>query len=230
MEESQMSNSTLHYTIIRFIIDNGYAPELNELSQRLERPETEVATALEALQEYHGVVLHPNSHRIWVAHPFSLAPSNFRLSCDGREWWSSCAWCALGAAALLDSDLAITTTLGATDGQVTVHIEDGFVKEDQYVVHFPVPMRNAWDNVIYTCSTMLLFQDELQVDVWCGKHRIPKGDVQSISTIWEFSKVWYGNHLRPDWVKWTAAEASEIFARFGLTGDIWELPQSGERF
>ena len=29
------------------------------------------------LQEYHGVVLHPNEPRVWVLHSFSLAPTSF---------------------------------------------------------------------------------------------------------------------------------------------------------
>ena len=91
-------------------------------------------------------------------------------------------------------------------------------------------MRNAWDNVIYTCSTMLLFENEEAVERWCTKHRIDKGDVQTITKIWEFSKVWYGNHLNPDWQKWTTAEAKRIFEQFELSHDVWKLPVSDTRF
>jgi hypothetical protein len=230
MANPKVSNSTLHYTIIKHVVEHGYAPEPSELAQMLSLSEPDVCAALEQLQEYHGVVLHPNSHRIWVAHPFSMAPTNFYLSSAGGVWWSSCAWCALGAAALLNRDVDITTTVGATDKQVTVRIRGGSVSDSDLWVHFPIPMKNAWDNVIYTCSTMLLFEDEAQIDDWCRIHRITGGDVQPIAKIWEFAKVWYGNHMQPDWKKWTAGEASEIFTRFGLTGRIWELPATDTRF
>lgn len=230
MNDSQISNSVLHYTIIKFIVDNGYAPEIDELADLLKSSTEDVFISLNNLQEDHGVVLHPNSPRIWVAHPFALAPTNFLVRSADREWWGNCAWCSLGVAALLDKDVTITTTVGANDKQVDVHIKDSQVVETDYWVHFPVPMRNAWDNVIYTCSTMLLFEAEEQIDIWCKKHRIAKGDVQPITRIWEFSQVWYGNHLNPEWKKWTAEEAQRIFEQFELTSDVWKIPISASRF
>src|SRR4030095_4536354 len=230
MKHSQISNSALHYTIIKFIVENGYAPETEELSVILRSPIQEIVRALQLLQDDHGVVLHPNSSRIWIAHPFSLAPTNFLVSCGNREWWGNCAWCSLGVAALLAKDVTITTTLGANYKQVDVHIKDGQIVETGYLVHFPIPMRNAWDNVIYTCSTMLLFDSKEVMDSWSEKHRIARGDMQPISKIWEFSKVWYGNHLNPEWKKWTAQEAQLIFDQFELTGPIWKIPISEARF
>lgn len=48
--------------------------------------------------------------------------------------------------------------------------------------------------------------------------------------IWEFSKVWYGNHLKLDLVKWTVDEAKEIFKKFRLVSDIWTMPERSSRF
>lgn len=222
--------SILHYTILKFIIDTGYAPELEDVVDLLNSNKDDIIAALWNLQDNHGVVLHPNSSKIWVIHPFSLAPTNFLVCCEDKEWWGNCAWCSLGIAALLERDVVITTTLGANDKQVDIHIRDGQVVESDLWVHFPIPMCNAWDNVIYTCSTMLVFENEDSVDKWCKKHRITKGDVQSISKIWEFSKVWYGNHLNVNWQKWSALDAVNIFKKFDLTDDVWKLPVSDERF
>lgn len=91
-------------------------------------------------------------------------------------------------------------------------------------------MNKAWDNVVYTCSTMLIFENENHINTWCNKHRIKKGDIQSLETIWEFSKIRYGNHLNPEWKKWTISEANDIFKRFNLEHDIWKLQISEERF
>lgn len=230
MATEQIGNSTLHYAILKFILENGYAPDIGELARLCGTTEKVITAGLLLLQEEHGVVLHPNGKSIWVIHPFSLAPTNFLVRCDGKEWWGNCAWCSLGVAALLDRDVTITTVLGANDRQVEIQIKDGLLSETGFYVHFPIPMRNAWENVIYTCSTMLLFENESKVDVWCRQHRINKGDVQPITKIWDFSRVWYGNHLNPAWKKWTVEEAQAIFDRFGLTGKIWELPVSGKRF
>ncbi len=230
MTETLSLNSTLHHTIIKHIIDNGYAPKIYDLANLLRMSEEDTTTALKNLQDYHGVVLHPKSNEIWVIHPFSLAPTNFLVSSASGEWWGNCAWCSLGVAALLNQDVVIRTTIGANDRQVSIHVRDGKIVESNYYIHFPIPMQNAWDNVIYTCSTMLLFENENQIDYWCRRHNIPKGDVQPISKIWEFSKVWYGNHLNPNWEKWTSEEAAQIFKDFGLVSKTWKIPVSNTRF
>jgi hypothetical protein len=230
MPADQPGDSSLHYTILKFIIEHGYAPGFDELGQLLNTSEEQLLAALRHLEQSHGLVLHPDRRSIWVIHPFSTAPTNFLVRASDMEWWGNCAWCSLGLAALVNRDVTIATVLGANDRQVEIHITRGELIETNFLVHFPIPMAHAWDNVIYTCSTMLLFETERAIDDWCRKHRIPKGDVQPIARVWEFARVWYGNHLNPKWTKWTADEARAIFARFGMTGRIWEIPGSAQRF
>ena len=220
----------LHYIILEHIINEGYAPNPETLSSILNASVADIEKGLYELQEYHGVVLHPNKPEIWVIHPFSLAPTNFFIQSSKGIWWGNCAWCSLGVAALLKEDLTITTNLGAQDQQVKIHITKGEILEDDYFVHFPIPMKNAWDNVIYTCSNMLVFKDEKQIDEWTERHNIPKGDIQSIDNVWKFAKKWYGNHLNPAWEKWTMQQAKEIFSEFNLTNRIWDLETSNNRF
>jgi hypothetical protein len=225
-----ITKGLLHYAIIKHIIDKGFAPGLEKLSLILKANIKEVEKGLYDLHEYHGVVLHPKNPEIWVIHPFSLAPTNFLVKSAKGIWWGNCAWCSLGVAALLKEDLTITTNLGAQDEQVIIHIVDGEVQEENLYVHFPIPMKNAWDNVIYTCSTMLVFKNEEQIDEWTKRHGIPKGDIQPITSVWQFARKWYGNHLNPNWEKWTMQEAKDIFFEFNLTNRIWDLEASGSRF
>jgi len=225
-----ITNSSLHYAILRHVLDAGFAPDVATLAVLLQTSEQEVVQGLYTLQEYHGVVLHPNEPKVWVIHPFSLAPTNFLVRSARGVWWGNCAWCSLGVAALLNEDATIITRIGAYDKQVALHILNGKLLEDNFYIHFPVPMKRAWDNVIYTCSNMLLFETEAQVDAWSQRHNIPKGDLQPVQNIWAFSKEWYGNHLNPEWTKWTAQEAKEMFARYNLNGKTWELENSAERF
>ncbi|QPB83209.1 hypothetical protein CWC22_009495 [Pseudoalteromonas rubra] len=226
----RLNNSSLHYYIMKHIIDKGNAPKVAEMAGVFKVATDEMITALKALQDYHGVVLHPESSEVWVMHPFSCAPTNFWIESDGGSWWGNCAWCALGAAALLDKDLTITTNLGAESRQVTIEIRAGKVMNENLFIHFPIPMIEAWDNVIYTCSTMLVFESESDIESWCERHCMEKGDVQPINKVWEFSKVWYGNHLSPNWMKWSVDEAKEIFARFNLVNLVWDMPSNNSRF
>lgn len=225
-----ITHSNLHYWIIKGIIDNGFAPSIEDLSKTLKGSADDIKNGLIRLQEYHGVVLHPNEVKIWAIHPFSLAPTNFYVRTATGEWWGNCAWCSLGIAALLREDVTITTTIGAETEQIKINIRNGELQETNYLIHFPIPMEHAWDNVIYTCSNMLVFENEQQIDEWTNKHNLPKGDIQPIENIWNFSKKWYGNHLDPNWTKWTIEEAKDMFLEYGLLGRTWKLNDSKDRF
>ncbi|MFN9298585.1 MAG: alkylmercury lyase family protein [Acidobacteriota bacterium] len=149
---------------------------------------------------------------------------SFAIQRQDDVWWGNCAWCSLGAAALLGGDgIRIYTTLGGEGEAVAIHIDGHQVRENLFV-HFPIPMASAWNNVMFTCSTMLVFKDASAVDAWSRRHALPRGDVRAIQTVYEFARVWYGRHLEEDWRKWTISEAREIFRSFGLEGPIWDLP------
>jgi hypothetical protein len=223
--------SHLHYVIVKEMISKGYAPSIEDLEEIFNRSKEDVLQCLKDLEEYHGVVLHPKTSQIWIIHPFSTSPTNFWVQSKKGQWWGNCAWCSLGIAAIINEDVTITTTLGGEYQQIQFHIQDGQIKTNHSLfVHFPIPMRNAWDNVTYTCSLMQLFSSESDVDDWCQRHHISKGDVQPIHHIWKFAQKWYGNHLREDWTKWTNEQAKDIFQQFHFTNQIWNIPQTKSTF
>lgn len=226
----RVTMSALHHAILTHIVECGFAPEPDELAREFDVSLAEMEAALQRLQREHGVVLHPSSARIWVAHPFATAPTGHVVRRGDRIWWSSCAWCSLGAATLLGGSVSIGTSIGGESLPVELHVDEGTLRETDLVVHFPIPMRHAWDNVVYTCSTMLFFENDSDVGAWCARHRIPKGDVRPASKVAELARAWYSGHLRRDWTKWTAAEARAIFERLGLTHDVWRLPKTDQRF
>ncbi|WP_305952324.1 alkylmercury lyase family protein [Emticicia oligotrophica] len=225
-----ITNSNLHYQILKGIIDNGFAPSIDELSDIFNSNQESIIQGLYELQEYHGVVLHPNEPKIWAIHPFSLAPTNFYVQSKKGQWWANCAWCSLGVAALLNDDVKITTTIGAETKQVEINIINGVIQEKNYFIHFPIPMTKVWDNVVYTCSNMLIFENEEQINDWSARHNIPKGDIQPIEKFFNFAKKWYCNHLSPEWTKWTIEEAKQMFRDHELHGKIWELGEVSGRF
>jgi len=215
---------------MKHIIDLGFAPRIDKIAESFYAGRHEIVKALNSLQEYHGVVLHPQSSEIWVMHPFSTSPTSFWIESENGSWWGNCAWCSLGAAVLLASDLTIKTILGGESRQVTVEIKDGEIQNKNLFIHFPIPMVNAWDNVTFTCSTMLIFETVNEIEAWCKRHSMNIGDIQPIDKIWEFSKVWYGNHLNKNWAKWSIDEAKDIFKRFDLNSPIWNMPSDAGRF
>lgn len=229
-EDASARSGRLHHELIRGLLETGMVPPDSALRAVLDCPASELEALFDALADQHGVVLHPNSHRVWVIHPFSLAPTSFLVRSGERRWWGCCAWCSLGIAALVDAPCTITSSLGAEDDRVTLTVAGGAVTPADLVVHFPVPMAHAWDNVIYTCSMMQLFRDEAQVRDWSRRHGVEVGDIQPVSTVLELAKRWYGEHLRPDWRKKTAAEAAAVFSGLGLTHPVWDVGAMSGRF
>ena len=58
-----------------------------------------------------GVILEPNSTRIWSLHPFAMMPTAHWVSSAGRGWWANCAWCCLAIGAALQQRVTITTSV-----------------------------------------------------------------------------------------------------------------------
>jgi len=225
-----MNNSSLHAVIIANFLKNQRPPSVQEITNRFQCSEEEARKALRSLADYHGVVLHPHSDEVWIAHPFSAAPTTCVVTSGNQKWWGNCAWCSLGLAHLAGGNATIETRVGAIDETAVIRIENGKLLDTDYVVHFPIPMKHAWDNVVYTCSVQLLFRNEIQVDEWCEARGIKKGDVRPLEQVWNFATEWYAHHADSNWTKWTIKEAIEIFSRHNLDGPVWTLSDDAGRF
>lgn len=225
-----MDHSSLHEFIISSFLNNQRPPTVDDVVDRFKTDTNTARQGLQALADYHGVVLHPKSDEVWVAHPFSASPTTCIVASGNRKWWGNCAWCSLGVMQLVGETSTLTTRTGAIGDEVSVTVQDGQLMDTDFVIHFPIPMRNAWDNVIYTCSVQLLFRNEAEVDEWCAARGVPKGDVRPIEQIWKFAREWYGRHADADWKKWSLRDAMEIFSRHELTGPTWAIGDKEGRF
>jgi hypothetical protein len=207
----------------RHIFDHGFAPTIIELARDLKSSESEIKAGLKQLSDNHAIVLHPNSFDIWVAHPFALFPTLFWVEAGDRRWWGNCTWCSLGIASLTHTRTKIYTKVSGESTPLQIDIIDNKIVKNDLVVHFLIPAKKLWENVIYTCANMLTFENETQVDDWCRRHNKPKGQVVTIDKAWELAKVWYGNYLEDTWTRKTPEYAQSLFEKVGLTGDFWKV-------
>jgi hypothetical protein len=213
----------LRYHINQFIFDNGFAPTVPELAGITQKNRAIIESSLRALADHNALVLHPNTFDIWVAHPFALFPTLFWVRAGDKKWWGNCTWCSLGIATLTNTDTDIYTKLEGTEEPIIIQVKDGKVMDENYVVHFPLPAKRTWDNVIHFCANTLTFRGERDVYHWCDQHRVTKGQVLPINQVWELAKLWYGYYLDPDWQRKTPEFAERIFTRVGLTSAFWKL-------
>src|ERR1051326_5511878 len=125
MSALRLNKSTLHCAILRYLMDHGFAPGNDGLAAMFGASAEDIARTLSALQDDHGVVLHPHRRDVWVIHPFSTGPTCFVVRQGERLWWGNCAWCSLGIAALLGGNhVSIESRFGADGDPITIHVED----------------------------------------------------------------------------------------------------------
>ena len=222
------SDGRVHAEVLRRIVESGRAPTLVELAAAL--PGDDVAAALRRLHVGHGLVLHPKSTEVWIAHPFSLSPTAVWVASARAGWWAPCIWCAMGIVTLAAPTATIHARLGGEATSVSIATRDGRLLDEELVVHFALPPRDAWHNVVHFCATVLPFRDADEVDAWCARHGLRKGEVVPIARVLDLGRAWYARHLDVDWKKWTVAEAQAIFDQVGLRGPFWRLPPSHRRF
>jgi len=68
---------------------------------------------------------------------------------------------------------------------------------------------------------MLLFQSEEWIDVWCKRNNLERGEVLTITQVWELSKLWYHNRLSLDYHGRSIEQVAEIFKQASLTSAFW---------
>src|SRR4051812_31999892 len=117
-----MNNSNLHHNIISSFLHLQRPATIHEIASQLGCSDAEARSGLRVLANYHGVVLHPHSDEIWVAHPFSAAPTTCVVSSGTRKWWGNCVWCSLGLIHLVGGTATLETKTGAIGESVTVRV------------------------------------------------------------------------------------------------------------
>lgn len=217
----------LHYLIMRHFVEKGRAPSFAELRDETGLPEAGLKQKLDRLSAEHGVVLHPKCHEVWIAHPFATAPTGWWVEKGPKGWFGNCIWCSLGIAALIGPPATIYATFGGEKNRAVVEVGARGISPKNLVAHFSVPMRRAWDNVLFSCQTMHVFEDETAAKSWCRRHGFAYGEILPLDKVWQLAKLWYGRHLDRDWKKWSLKEAGEIFEKAGLTGDFWSVGDPG---
>ena len=213
----------VHHAVIEAIVA-GTPRDTVALARATGAPVPDVEASLQNLADAHALVLHPGSGDVWVAHPFSCSPTATWVALGDRGWWAPCLWCAFGIEVLVGGRATIHARLGGEAEELAI------ARDSELLVHFALPPRLAWSNVIHYCSTVLPFRSEAELDAWSARHCLPRGAAVPLAQVVTLAERWYGRHRDPAWVKHTTREAQQIFDEVGLTDPFWQLRATGERF
>ena len=137
--------------IYRRFVDAGAPPPAPETADALGISVQEAEEAYRRLAEAHAIILEPGTTEIWMANPLSAKPTPFRVETEtGGRWWGSCAWDALGVAAMLDTSAVVTTACPDCQTTLTVVVRNGRIQHAEAIAHFAVPARDWWEDIGFT--------------------------------------------------------------------------------
>jgi hypothetical protein len=121
---------------------SGRIPSSSEIGE-------DAGDSLRRLAAARMLVLQPGSNEILMLPPFSAIPTGFTVTAKNVTYFANCIWDALGVPAMLRSDATITTSCGDCGAAMEIPVEDGRARGDG-VLHFAVPARDWWNDIVFT--------------------------------------------------------------------------------
>jgi hypothetical protein len=140
----------LRLQIYREFVSRGRAPAATDLSRQLYCSPRTVRAGLERLAGNHVIALEAGAGEILRAAPFWATPTAFQVESGRKNWWASCIWDALGIPAMLGRDVRILTSCGCCGEALTPAVRGGKVQKIRAVIHFAVPARRWYEDLVFT--------------------------------------------------------------------------------
>ena len=141
---------TVRSFVYRHIVERERPPTVDEAASALSIEAGQARSAYRRLHERHALFLEPGTDAVRMAHPFSGAPTPFRVRTDEHSYWANCAWDALGIPAALHADAIILATYAEDGAPAQLVVEAGRVPDHGEVIHFLLPFRAWYDDLIFT--------------------------------------------------------------------------------
>ena len=141
--------SIRHFVYQHFVAESR-PPTVAETAQQFGLSQRAGQNAFERLHHGHFLFLKPGTSQILMANPLSAVPTQFKVWVDDKSYWANCAWDMLGIPAMVQQDATIEATYQDTQEKITVTVKDGRLQPTEGVVHFPLPVRRWYDDLVLT--------------------------------------------------------------------------------
>jgi hypothetical protein len=132
------------------VLATGRIPDSAELAHITGAARDEVRAALGELEAARMLVLQRGSGEVLMAMPFSAVPTAFAVDAGGVRAWGNCIWDALGIPVMMQRDATISAACGCCGTAMTLHVRGGELREHDGIVHYGVPTRSWWEDVVFT--------------------------------------------------------------------------------
>jgi hypothetical protein len=140
----------LRVFIYESFVETGRPPAYPDAACHFGLADVEVRAAYHRLHDEHALFLEPGTDHIRIANPLSAVPTPYRVQVNGRRLYANCAWDALGIPAMLHADALIDATYAHIDEPVRFAVEGGALTMQDGVVHFALPFRRWYDDLLHT--------------------------------------------------------------------------------
>jgi hypothetical protein len=136
--------------IYRVFVEQGRPPTCAETAGHFGIADDEARAAYHRLHDAHALFLEPGTDDIRIANPLSAVPTAYQVHVNDRMLYANCAWDSLGIPAMLRADAVIDATDTLSGDPVRYRVEAGRLIADGGLVHFPLPFRRWYDDLIHT--------------------------------------------------------------------------------
>ncbi len=137
--------------VLERTIASGQVPTAGEIAAELDMPIAMVQEAYVKLGEGHVFVCESDDpSRLRMANPFSAVPTAFNVSARGGSYHGNCVWDSLGIVSLLGGEGVVETSCPDCSEPLSLRVTGGKLVDSDTVVHFSVPARRWWDDIVFT--------------------------------------------------------------------------------
>jgi hypothetical protein len=142
--------SLLRVSAYRVTLARGSPPTVSELAVSCAASEAEVRDGLRNLTAARMLVVQPTSGELLMVPPFSSVPTPFAVRTAHYTTYANCIWDALGVPVMLREPAEIVTACGCCSESSIIRAHRDAPPDGRGVVHFAVPARRWWDDVVFT--------------------------------------------------------------------------------
>ncbi|MGA5148184.1 organomercurial lyase [Streptomyces griseoincarnatus] len=187
----------VHQAVLRHFAATGVAPGASDLAAAAAEAGRRASDVLAELAAEDFLTLN-DSGRIEAAYPFSAEPTPHRVSlANGVKVWAMCAIDALGVAAMLHQDVAITSCDPLDGRPITVTVTGGTARWDPAdAVVFVGQRAQTGPAATVCCGALNFFADPATAQAWAQQHPDVHGRVTSQSEAQRIAGQTFGPLLR----------------------------------
>ena len=149
-----MKNEKLIWEIRAYIYhhftETTHAPSVRQTAAHFALTVHQAELAYIELNNRHAFFLSPGTRDILIANPFSNIETPFLVDANGKTYFANCAWDSLGIPAALHCDADVEAACSQSGEPLSLQVRDGHVSESDVLVHFLVPFKNWYDDLVFT--------------------------------------------------------------------------------